>query len=386
MSGLSKTLAIAAGSIAGATAVLNTARVVAERVTVKRLHNAPDEYGDEPFGHLPSDRHYTVTATDGTPLYVEEVGSLDAPVTVIFAHGYALEMGCFHFQRIALAQSEDPRMRLVFFDQRSHGRSARSGSEYCTIDQLGSDLEQVLHAATDPTQKVVLVGHSMGGMTIMGLADAHPELFGKQIKGVVLMSTSAGNLISAMRASLPSTIVQRTLPALIRGTQLAPRSIERARSLASDTAWLLTRKFSFGQKGAPASVTDYVDRMIGATPLDVVADFYPTLAGHDKVQALAAIAKTQTLIICGDEDRVTPIEHSELIAHELPSAGFYVVPGAGHLAMLEYPQLCNDQLLAFIRRAMKPADKKPADKKAVDKKPVDKKSAGKKPADKKSAA
>ncbi|WP_153505362.1 alpha/beta fold hydrolase [Cumulibacter manganitolerans] len=358
MARLSRTLAIAAGSIAGATALLNTARVVAERVTVNRLHGAPDEYADEPFGALPSDRHYTVTATDGTPLYVEEVGPLDAPLTVLFAHGNALEMGSFHFQRRALAEAADPAVRMVFFDHRSHGRSGHSEPEYCTIDQLGADLEQVLQAATDDDQKTVLVGHSMGGMAIMGLADRRPERFGAQIVGVALMSTSAGNLISAVRAGLPTTVVQRTLPALVRTAHLAPRSIERGRRLTSDTSWLLIRKFSFGEKGAPVSVADYVDRMIGATPLDVVADFYPTLAGHDKVQALAAISKAETLIVCGDEDRVTPIEHSELIARELPAARFYVVPGAGHLAMLEYPQLCNDQLLAFLRRAAKPARKK----------------------------
>lgn len=353
-----KSLALIAGGIAGAATLLNTARVVAERATVRRLHSEPDPLADVAFGKAPSDRHYTVTATDGTPLYVEEVGPADAPVTVVFAHGYCLEMGAFHFQRIALSQCENPTKRLVFYDQRSHGRSGRSDAEHCTIDQLGADLEQVVEAATDDGQKVILIGHSMGGMTIMGLADRRPELFGSRILGVVLMSTSAGNLIAAMRAGLPSTLIQRALPALIRGASFAPRSIERGRRLVSDTAWLLIRKFSFGDDGAPASLADYVDKMISATPLDVVADFYPTLAGHDKVHALAAIAKARVLVICGDEDRMTPIEHSELIARELPDADFFVVPGAGHMAMMEEEQLCNDQLIGFIRKTIKPARKR----------------------------
>ena len=45
-----------------------------------------------------------------------------------------------------------------------------------------------------PRGPVVLVGHSMGGMTIMALAAARPELFGDRIVGVALMSTSSGNL------------------------------------------------------------------------------------------------------------------------------------------------------------------------------------------------
>ena len=48
-----------------------------------------------------------------------------------------------------------------------------------------------------PEGPIVLVGHSMGGMTIMALADAHPELFGDQVLGVALLSTSAGEVGSA---------------------------------------------------------------------------------------------------------------------------------------------------------------------------------------------
>lgn len=348
----SKTLALVAGGVAAGTALLNTARIVAERATVRRLHAEPDPLAGTAFGELPSDRHYTVTATDGTPLHVEEVGPADAPVTVVLAHGYTLAMGCWHYQRLALAQVDDPRMRLVFYDQRSHGRSGRSATDDCTIDQLGSDLEQVIEAATDDGQPVVVVGHSMGGMSIMALADRHPELFGDRIEGVVLMSTSAGDLLAADRTDLSSTIAQRLIPAIARTARVAPKAVERSRRLVGNSVWLMIRKYSFGDAGASASLTDYVDRMIAATPLDVVADFYPTLAGHDKLQALPAIAKTNVLVICGDEDRMTPIDHSELIARELPSADLFVVPGAGHMAMMEKPELCNDQLLGFLRRVV----------------------------------
>lgn len=345
----SKTLALVAGGVAGTTAILNTARVLAERTAVRRLRSRPDPLAGTQFDQLPSDRHYSVTATDGTPLYVEEVGPLDAPVTVVFAHGYCLEMGEFYFQRLALSETRDPQMRLVFFDHRSHGRSGHSTSEECTIDQLGSDLEQVIEAATDGERQVIVVGHSMGGMTIMGLADRRPELFGTRIAGTVLLSTSAGNLIAALRADLPSTVMQRLLPAFARTAHLAPRSIERGRRMVANTVWLVVRRYSFGKDDTPTSLADYVDGMISATPLDVVADFYPTLAGHDKVHALGAIGKAPALIVCGDEDRMTPIEHSELLASELPEADLLVVPGAGHMALMECPELVSDRLLAFIR-------------------------------------
>ena len=75
---------------------------------------------------------------------------------------------------------------MVFWDQRSHGRSGRSDLTHATIDQLGDDLLAVLEATTAPGRPVVLVGHSMGGMTIMALADRHPELFGDRVVGVAL--------------------------------------------------------------------------------------------------------------------------------------------------------------------------------------------------------
>ena len=93
----------------------------------------------------------------------------------MFVHGYTQEMAVWHYQRKALA-ADNPG-RLVFYDQRSHGRSGRGAPERSTIDQLGRDLRVVLDEVA-PTGPVVLVGHSMGGMTIMALADAWPELFG----------------------------------------------------------------------------------------------------------------------------------------------------------------------------------------------------------------
>ncbi|MFV0532800.1 MAG: alpha/beta fold hydrolase, partial [Cumulibacter sp.] len=153
-------------------------------------------------------------------------------------------------------------------------------------------------------------------------------------------------------ADLSSSIMSHVVPTISKAAQFAPKWIEGGRKMLGNSIWLATRKYSFGSAGTPASLTDYMDRMISATPLEVMADFYPTLAGHDKLRALPAIAKAPVLVICGDEDRMTPIDHSELIARELPSADLFVVPGAGHMAILEKPELCNDQLLGFIRRVV----------------------------------
>lgn len=344
---------LAVGGVVGAAGALNAVRVASEKVAVDRARRGDDPFADEPFGKLKADRDYTVIATDGVPLYVEEVGSPDAPLVIVFAHGYTLNLGSFHFQRQALRRHRSPSVRMVFYDQRSHGKSGRSQADDCTIDQLGRDLREVIRTAAGD-RPVILVGHSMGGMTVMGLADISGEMFGDQIRGVALLSTSAGNIVSTLRAGrMPKSLVERALPLLAKGAQTTPKLLENARGGVSNAMWLLIRRFSFGSAGAPASLADYVDRMIAATPVDVVADFYRTLAGHDKVAALPALRNCEVLVMCGDEDRITPMEHSELLAREIPEAELFVVPEAGHMAMMEKPELINLRLQGFIRRASK---------------------------------
>ena len=80
---------------------------------------------------------------------------------------------------------------MVLYDQRSHGRSERAPRESCTIEQLGHDLDAVIRALA-PEGPLVLVGHSMGGMTIMALAEQNPELFTERVVGVALVVDVGG--------------------------------------------------------------------------------------------------------------------------------------------------------------------------------------------------
>ncbi len=92
-------------------------------------------------------------------------------------------------------------------------------------------------------------------------------------------------------------------------------------------------------------------QMIAATPVDVLADFYPALVGYDKLAALPVLRPIPTLIMVGDKDLLTPVEHSRAMAAELPDAELVVVAGAGHLAMMERDALVNLHLRAFLHRA-----------------------------------
>ena len=178
----------AAGLVVGAVAASAGAAVAAERIAVSRLRSRAGKPGAEPFTALRG-RELTVLASDGVPLHVEIDGPDTAPVTIIFCHGYTLNQDCWCFQRRDLAGH-----RLVLWDQRDHGRSGRSGPGSATLDQLGADLKAVIDAAAPGPAPVVLVGHSMGGMTIMALAGQHPGMFGTKVAGAVLINTAASGL------------------------------------------------------------------------------------------------------------------------------------------------------------------------------------------------
>jgi pimeloyl-ACP methyl ester carboxylesterase len=288
---------------------------------------APDDRPD--FGSLRADP-VTVIAEDGTPLHVE-VDEADSEVTVVFAHGYALEMDCWHFQREHLRG----RVRTVFYDQRSHGRSGRSPLGNATIDQLGRDLLSVLDAVA-PDGPVVLVGHSMGGMTIVALAEQHPELFGDRVVGAALISTTAGGLepsrilfplVPAWGSAGP---VSRTIATLAR----THRVVDGVRRAGKDVALVATANLAFGDD-VPGSYVAFVDQMLSATPFEVVAEFFPGFSSLDKFDAVSVLAKVPTVIICGTDDKLTSIGHSRKLQSMIGGSTLLECEGAGHMVVLE---------------------------------------------------
>lgn len=170
--------------------------LAAERVAVGRplLGRRQSPVSDVPYGSVRS-APVVVEADDGTRLHAEidetaETTSADSDqLTVVFCHGYSLNLDLWHYQRLAVRG----RYRTVFWDQRGHGRSRRGPTGSATIEQMGADLRAVIEA-TAPEGPLVLVGHSMGGMTIMSLAAHEPELFEARVVGVALVATSAGGL------------------------------------------------------------------------------------------------------------------------------------------------------------------------------------------------
>jgi len=343
---MSSVAGIAAGAVAAATGIV----VMAEKIAVGRIRLRPDPAAGEPFGDIRGEA-MTVRADDGLPLHVEIAGSDDAPVTLIFSHGYCLNLDVWYYQRAGLEHSA----RCVFWDQRSHGRSGKSDPDLVSIDQLGADLHEVLMATAPGDSKVVLVGHSMGGMTVMALADQHPELFGTKVIGVVLISSAASTVDPTLwMPALLRPAVRRAMPSMVTGASKGRLAdvVERGRQSASDLAFLGTKRIAFGDPKVSPTVVDFVERVIRATPIDVVADFYVALAGHEKRHALKVLSMIPVLVLTGDRDRIVDSSWSAEIASGISSAELITIRGAGHSVILERPEQVNEAIAGLATRAL----------------------------------
>lgn len=326
--------------------------LAAERWTAGRTRPG---VGVEPYGSLRGVPQ-RVRASDGTELYVE-VDDLDlaepldddappSPVTVVFSHGFCLNQDIWHFQRQWLRG----RYRMVFWDQRGHGRSGAGPDGHYTVDQCGDDLRAVI-AATTPQGPLVLVGHSMGGMTVMALAAQEPDLVRERVAGVALLATSSGGL-SDVHWGLTERVgrlAHRVGPVALVGLARAPRLVDRTRRIGSDLEQALVKRYSYASP-VPPELVRFTAAMIAATPLGVVSALLPGFDLHDKGEALATLADVEALVLSGDADLLTPLEHSAEIARRLPQAEHVVVPQGGHMVMLEHPDVVNLHLADLLER------------------------------------
>jgi pimeloyl-ACP methyl ester carboxylesterase len=316
-------------------------------VTLRRRSRGPAPQPTSAAGlglPLPGEKR-AVETDDGVRLAAVTRGK--GELTVVFCHGWAGDSRAWHYQWQGLSGHG----RLVAYDQRCHGRSGCAPAAGDAIGRLGADLAEVLDALA-PSGPVALVGHSMGGMTIMALAAAHPELFGDRVVAVALLATSAGRLaevtfgLPALLSAVAKRVVPWAVPQLGRRAALVDRS---RGAMPPEVVRLLTQTFGFRSHVPPAAVELLTD-MIARTPFSVIADFYPAFARHDKLEAIGVLRKVETLVLAADRDLVTPREHSRAIAGEVPGAELVVVPHSGHMVMLEHPDLVTAALAGWLAR------------------------------------
>ncbi|GAA2223942.1 alpha/beta fold hydrolase [Micromonospora olivasterospora] len=294
--------------------------------------------------------HVELRLPDDVRLHVEASGPADAEVTAILLHGWTLDGRGWHRQLAALRDGFGDRVRVVTYDARGHGRSSAMPLRTATLAQLGDDLAAVVDAVA-PAGPVVLVGHSMGGMTIMEYAHRHPEHFAARAAGLVFVATTAeghthtGYGLSPRVARLIRLAETTGAGVLARcGSWCPPRPLLRA--LRPSIRWLL-----FGDRCDRTDIR-LVTSAVARASLRSIGGFRASIGAQHRLETLAALSHLPAAALVGDRDRLTPPPCAESIAAALPETALTVCPGAGHMLMMERPAEVNAALAGVLHRVL----------------------------------
>jgi pimeloyl-ACP methyl ester carboxylesterase len=296
-------------------------------------------------------RTAAVRVSDGAELHATVEGADDAPITLVLAHGWTLSQAAWDDVATLLRpRVEDGDLRLIRYDQRGHGRSTWGNAEI-TIDQLGDDLAGVIDQLA-PEGPVILGGHSMGGMTLMCLAAARPELFGDRVRGVLLVSTSAGDLTADPRTAAGR--MAKIRPGVLNAALAGARVVERLRGFLPPQHprhQKMVRDLLYGADATDEMVLAGAEIMHASTVRAFIT-FMPALEQHDKRTELAALSEVPVEIFVGDTDNLTPKRHAAQLAEVLPAAALHVVERTGHMLPQERPQLVVDAIDRLVSAAV----------------------------------
>lgn len=293
-----------------------------------------------------------VRTEDGVTLHVE----LDEPATplagaptIVLLHGFTISRRGWVFQRRALVEAG---YRVVSYDHRGHGRSGSGDPEHATIAQLGRDLRRVLDQVV-PEGPVVLVGHSMGGMTMMAFGQTSLDLIGHRVVGAVFIATSAGGegqLISLGYGALIGRLIENYGPGALGRLSRQERFLRSLRGLGRDVEDYFVYHYSFSSR-VSQTLLRFTGDMAFETSFATIGGFISTFNDHDRRASLKVWGAVPTLVITAQDDRLTPADHGEEIAAAIPGSEHVLVNNAGHMVMLEHADFVTDELLEFLGKA-----------------------------------
>jgi pimeloyl-ACP methyl ester carboxylesterase len=293
----------------------------------------------------PSGRVIDVTAADGTVLHAEVFGREDAP-TIVLAHGWTEALQFWLYQIADLSRQD---FRVVAYDLRGHGQSTKSPTRDYSIAAFGDDIEAILQSCVPSGERAVLVGHSLGAMSIASWAERHPVT--ERVRAAGMVCTGVVDLLTEHTVFRPPRIpaaVFRPISGYVLG---APGTIP---SFSPSLLDVVIRYVAFGPTAGPAQVAFY-ERMLRECPPDVRAGTAAAMSNMNLLDAPSRLT-VPTLVLAGSRDRLTPPSHARRIAAALPApAGVVELPLSGHMAPLERPAEVSYWVRALAARAEAPA-------------------------------
>jgi pimeloyl-ACP methyl ester carboxylesterase len=286
----------------------------------------------------------TVTTSDGTSLSVREYGSRDAAHTVVLLHGLCLTKDSWTIQIDHLLHQYGDSIRIISYDHRGHGDSAAAPMHTYHIDQLATDLADLL-VALGVTGPLTLAGHSMGGMVALAYLGRPADRRPVQPRGLILVATAAGKLAER---GLGRLLANPGTDILYELAYHAPHGVaDRVlRTLARPICGALIRYGGYGTASRDALVAVSA-ASVNSTPAATKAGFLRALRRYDQYRTLSSIT-ARTVVISGGADRLTPPSHAHDLARGIPVATHVHRPAAGHMLLDEAPHVISNAIIGVI--------------------------------------
>jgi non-heme chloroperoxidase len=271
-----------------------------------------------------------VPVDDGGTIHAVEAGSGRA---IVLLHGVTLSIATWPYQLAALSKE----FRVIAADARGHGLSKR-GSIGHSVERMASDLAQMLVHLD--LRDAILVGHSMGGMVTQQMCVDFQDLARERVAGTILMCTAAApahqvpGMAAIRQVMKPGAFAAR---AATRGS--------RAEWMPNTEGGYAMTRLALGTKADPRHVA-HTRNMTAAIPPEILADVLPGVVGFD-IRARLKDYPVPALVISGSRDLLTPPRVGRELARRIPGAEFEVVPGAGHMLMMERADWLNERIAKF---------------------------------------
>lgn len=257
-------------------------------------------------------------SVNGISTSFEDVGKAQMPI--IFIHGFPFDKSSWQPQMAFFQETH----RAIAYDIRGFGTSS-AGNEKVSISLLADDLVKFMDALE--IDKAIVCGLSMGGYILLNAVQRYPQRF----EVIILSDTQCIADSEAGKAKRKQTVLD------ISKTGLSPFAEGFAQNIFSQTALENKNKWVAAIKN-----------IIISTPVETVIDTLTALAERSETCSSLSAIDIPTLILCGSEDKVTPVAQSEHLHREIANSSLHIIENAGHLPNLEQPDEFNRLVLNFI--------------------------------------